>query len=132
MTNFLTPRKAITAIATLTLMSAASAMAADVTTPAQSQNFEIATTTNGKVRLANSAYKDGNYKRSAAFLESALNSKMSKRRAAIAYSNLCASYGQMGELELATEACDTALELRPGYAPAETNREALTVKLVQK
>ncbi len=132
MTHLLTPRKTLVALATLTLMSAGSAMAADVTTPAQSQGFEVATTTNGAVRLAVSEFKKGDYERSVAFSKMALKSSMSKRRAAIAQSNLCAAYGELGMMELAAEACDKALELRPGYEPAVTNRDALTIRLAQK
>ena len=131
MTHFFTPRKAVAAIATATLLSAASAMAADSTAPATAA-FEMSSTTNGKIRAGIKAFKKGDYQRSVTFHKSALKAKMSDRRAAIAQSNLCAAYGQLGELELASEACDTALELRPGYAPAVANREALTIKLAQK
>ena len=131
MTQFFTPRKAVAMIATATLLSAASAMAADQTVPA-TDGFEVMTTTNGKVRAAVKAFNKGDFKRSVVFSKSALKSKMSDRRAAIAQSNLCAAYGELGELELASEACDTALDLRPGYAPAIANREALTFRLAQK
>ena len=131
MTQFFTPRKAVAMIATVTLMSAASAMAADTTAPAQT-GFETASTTNGNVRLSVKAFKKGNFERSVAFSKAALKSNMSNRRAAIAQSNLCAAYGEMGELELAAEACDKALELRPDYQPAVANREALTIRLAQK
>ena len=131
MTHFFTPRKAVAMIATATLLSAAGAIAADQTAPAQA-GFETATTTNGKVRLSIKAFKKGDFERSAAFSKSALKSSMSDRRAAIVHTNLCAAYGEMGELEQAAEACDTALELRPDYQPALVNREALTVRLAQK
>ena len=131
MTHFLTPRKAVAMIAAATVLSAASAMAADTTAPANA-GFEVASTTNGNIRAGIKAFKKGDYQRSVTFTKAALKGKMSDRREAIAQTNLCAAYGELGELELASEACDTALELRPGYAPAVANRDALTIKLAQK
>ena len=75
------------------------------------------------------AFKKGDFQRSAKMSEAAIKNKISKRRQAVAQSNLCAALGELGQFEDAANACDTALELRPGYATAEANKSALTIRL---
>lgn len=94
--------------------------------------FVIATTADGNIRAGVNAFKQGDYSKAAAFQKEALKGSMRAKKAAIAQSNLCAALGAMGELDAAREACGTALSLRPGYAPAQTNQAALAVKLAAR
>ena len=130
MTNPTHPRLIATLFAAATMITAASAMAAD-NTAAASADFKVATTSNSVIRAGVSAFKKGDYEKSVTFTRAALKSSLSDRRAAIAQSNLCAAYGKLGEMDLAQEACAIALELRPGYAPAEQNKAALTIRFAQ-
>jgi len=114
--------KGAIAALTLTALTAGGAMAADNT-------FTVTKAADNYITASVKAFKKGDFDRSAKFSEAAINNKISKRRQAIAQSNLCAALGEMGEFEKAGEACDTALELRPGYAPATANKNALTVRL---
>lgn len=100
----------------------ASALAAD-------GEFTITKTTNPVIQSAVKAYKQGDYDKSARLSRAALKASLSPRRTAIAQSNLCAAYAKLEKFEKAGEACQAALELRPGYAPAEANQAALTVRL---
>lgn len=125
-------RFAIALIATAGLaLPAASAMAADAPAPAP-YTFTVKTTTDYHVKAGAEAFKRGDFQRSVSYANAALKAGMSDRRAAVAQSNLCASYAHLGDLEKAAEACDAALELRPGYSAAESNKAALTIKLAQK
>ncbi|WP_427453112.1 hypothetical protein [Litorimonas sp. WD9-15] len=108
----------------------ASAMAADQTET--TSQFEVATTTDGVVKSGVKAYRKGDYEKAIALHRAAIKGSMSKRKTAVAQSNLCASWAMMGDLEQAEEACDTALDLRPDYKPALANKELLNIKLAQK
>lgn len=130
MTYAILKRTGLAMIAALTLsvtLPAASAMAAD----AQTGNFTVSKTTDGLIKLGVKAYKRGDYKRAVKMNEQALRSSLSKRKLAIAQSNLCASYAKLDMMDEAHSACATALELRPDYAPAQNNKAALTIRLVQ-
>lgn len=125
-------RTGLLTLAAMTLtFPAASAMAADVSAPAAS-SFIVKSAADDNIRRAAKAYKKGEIETSIRINRRALNSSLSAKRAAIAHSNLCASYATIGEMDKAQAACAAALELRPDYAPAMANKAALTVKLAQK
>ena len=117
----------IAALSFSAALPAASAMAAEAPT----ETFQVSSTTDGLVKLGVKAYKRGDYERSVKMNEQALRSSLSSRRLAVAQSNLCASYAKLDMMDKAQEACAAALELRPDYAPALANKNALTIRLVQ-
>lgn len=111
----------------------ASAMADDNkrTAPIEQTDFNVTKATNGAVKLGIKAYHKGDYAKSVALHKSALRQGLSSRKAAIVHSNLCASWAKLGDYVQAETACETALELRPGYEPAQANMDRLTIKLAQ-
>jgi len=118
----------------LTVMAISGAMAATATVHAadtSSPAFISATASDGYIRAGVKAFKRGQYAKTVTFQKAALKSKLSPRKAAIAQSNLCAAYGAMGEYGSASEACETALTLRPDYAPALSNKAALRVEMAK-
>ncbi len=117
----------------VTFLSAPSAMAADNTvSPAAPQNFTVRSASDGKIRLSVKSFKKGDMERSIRFSQSALRANLSKAKQAVAHSNLCAAYGELGDLEKASTACDIALEIRPDMEEARNNKNALSVRLAQK
>lgn len=110
---------------------AASAMAADAVPPT-STAFVAQSAADAQIRAGAKAFRKGEFERSITYSRRALKSSLSSKRAAIAHSNLCAAYGSLGDMEKAATSCASALELRPGYEPAVTNKAALTVQLAQK
>lgn len=131
MTN-LNLRTGVLTLAALTLtFPAASAMAADVSTPAAS-TFIVKSAADDNIRRGAKAFRKGEIENSIRIHQKALKTSISSKRAAIAQSNLCAAYATVGQLEEAQAACSAALELRPGYEPAMVNKQALTVKFAQK
>lgn len=108
-------------------LPAASAMATDAPAGA----FRVNSTTDGLIKLGVKAFKSGDYKRAVKMNEQATRSSLSRRKLAVAQSNLCASYAKLDMINKAQGACTAALDLRPGYAPAVANKEALTIKLAQ-
>lgn len=131
MTNFKVSHGLLSLTAAVLTLPAVSAMAADVT-PQTSASFVVKSSADSHIRSSARAFKRGNTEKSIRYSHLALKSGLSPKRAAIAHSNLCAAYAVLGDMEAASEACDTALELRPDYEPAITNSSALTVKLAQK
>lgn len=123
-------RAGLVTLAALTFsatLPAASAMAAEAPTG----TFQVSSTTDGLVKLGVKAFKRGDYERAVKMNEQALRSSLSRRKTAIAQSNLCASYAKLDMMDKAQEACTAALELRPDYAPALANKNALTIRLAQ-
>ncbi len=98
---------------------------------AVSPAFQVKTTSDGSIRAGVRAYKKGKYEKAVTYHLAALKAGLSPKRAGIAHSNLCAAYGELGQMEAAKTACATALELRPEYALALANKTALGVKLAQ-
>lgn len=119
---------------TCTALIPASAMAgektADITTSIT--QFEVARTTDGVVKASVKAFSKGDYAKSIALNKAAIRRGMSKRKTAVAQSNLCASWAMLGDLVQAEKACETALDLRPDYKPARANMDLLTLKLAEK
>jgi len=115
-------------LAITTTLPAASAMAADPST----HSFVVKSTTDGKIKIGVKAFKKGNFEKSIRITQSALNSSLSPKKAAIAHSNLCAAYAKLNQLDKAKQACSAALELRPSFEPAKINKTALTIRLAQK
>ena len=109
------------------IMLAPAAFAGDNTNAA----FSVERTSNPAVRVAVKAFKKGDYAKSVQFSQQALRSGLSKSRASVAQSNLCASHAMLGEMEKAAEACVAALDLKPENETALANSKALTVKLAQ-
>jgi len=105
-------------------------------TTAQAQNslsnYEVISTTDGKIRAGVRAFKKGDLDKAAMFMRSSLKGGMNPKKLAIAQSNLCAIYGAMGESERAADACKKALKLRPSFTPALTNNNALQRAHVKK
>lgn len=131
MTYAILKKVSLTALATLTVtatLPAASASATDANTG----NFIVQKTTDGRVKLGVKAYKKGDYEKAVRVTRSALKTAMSPKKAAIAQSNLCAAYAQLEMLDQAQEACAAALELRPNLEAAEINKASLTIRLAQK
>ena len=112
-------------------LPAASAMAADLKSPVHT-SFEVNSSSDSLIRAGATAYKKGHYAKSITYSRAALKNSISSRRAAIAQSNLCAAYANIGDLDNANTACETALDLRPDYTPAQTNISALKIQLAQK
>ncbi len=118
----------LTALALTATLPSTSAMASDKV----GDSFVVKSTTDGRIKLGVKAYKQGNYEKTVRMTRAALNTSLSPKRAAIAHSNLCAAYAKLDLLDEARQACVTALELRPNYAPAEANKASLTIRLAQK
>lgn len=127
-------RTGLVTLAALTfsaVLPAASAMAAEGAAKAPAGIFQVSSTTDGLVKLGVKAFKRGDYERAIRMNEQALRASLSRRKTAVAQSNLCASYAKLDMMPQAQVACDAALELRPDYAPALANKGALTVRLAQ-
>ena len=123
-------RKSLIALSLVAMTTPAIAFAGD-SAPVEG-TFVAETTTDGLIKMSAKAFDKGDYKKAAALSDQAIRSGLSKKRKAVAQSNLCAAHGALGNIEEAVAACDTALELRPGYGPAETNRSALNILVAQK
>jgi len=124
-------RASLATLAALTItatLPTVSAMAAEAPT----SNFVVKSTTDGRIKLGVKAYKKGNFARSASLHEQALRAALSSKRTAIAHSNLCATYAKLDRMEEARTSCEAALELRPDYSPAQTNKATLEIRLAQK
>lgn len=122
-------RRTLLTLSALAMTSPALAVADDNTAPATS--FVAETTTDGLIKLSAKAFEKGEFDRAIALSNQALRSGLSKKRKAVAQNNICAAEGALGNYTAASEACDTALELRPGYEPAEQNQSALTIMLAE-
>jgi len=118
----------LAAIAMTATLPAASAMASDAT----ASDYVVTKTTDGRIKLGVKAFKRGDYEKAVRVTRSALNTSLSPKKAAVAQSNLCAAYAKLEMFEEANTACLTALDLRPGYEPAESNKASLTIRLAQK
>jgi len=118
----------LAAITVTAMLPTASAMATD----APAGNFVVQKTTDGRIKLGVKAFKKGDFEKTVRVTRSALNTSLSPKKAAIAHSNLCAAYAKLEMFDEATQACSAALELRPGYEAAVTNKASLTIRLAQK
>ena len=118
----------LAALAITATLPAASAMAAE----AAANNYVVKSTTDGRIKLGVKAFKKGNFERSVSLHEQAVRASLSRRKTAIAHSNLCAAYAKLEMMDEARNSCAAALELRPDYAPAQANKAALTIRLAQK
>lgn len=118
----------LAALAITATLPTASAMASDAPTG----DFVVKSTTDGRIKLGVKAFKKGDFEKTIRVTHSALNTGLSPKKAAIAHSNLCAAYAKLEMLDEATQACAAALELRPGYEVAQTNKASLTIRLAQK
>ncbi|MGB0906227.1 MAG: tetratricopeptide repeat protein [Maricaulaceae bacterium] len=123
--NILVKSSASILIALGLSLSATSAMAADTTSPI----YQVKNASGGVISAGAKEFRKGNFKKSITYSNAALKSSLSKRRQAIAQSNLCAAYAELGDFNKAGKACTKALVLRPGYAPAAANKAALTIQL---
>lgn len=118
-----------TAALTLPASAMANEGAVETTTPTE---FQVVSTSNGLVRDGVKAYKKGDFEKSVALNKAVIRIRPSKRKIAVAQSNLCAGLAMLGNLEQAETACDEALRLRPGFEPAQSNKTLLAIKLAQK
>ena len=118
----------LAALAITATLPAASAMAAD----GQANDFVVKSTTDGRIKLGVKAFNKGDFEKSAAYNRQAIRASLSRKKTAIAQSNLCAAYAKLEMMDEAQMACTAALELRPDYAPAQANKAALTIRLAQK
>ena len=119
---------AIAALSFTATLPAASAMAAE----APSQTYVVQKTTDGRIKLGVKAFKKGDFEKTVRVTRTALKAGLSPKKAAIAHSNLCAAYAKLEMIDEATNACAAALEIRPNYTPAMTNKASLTIRLAQK
>jgi len=126
----MTIRKTLLTLTIAAMMTPAMASATDITAP--STELTVQSTTDGMIKLGAKAFQKGEFERSLAYSKRAVKSGLSKKRKAIAQSNICAANAALGNMDAAREACDAALDLRPGYEPAQDNKAALTVMLAQK
>ena len=122
----------ISALACIALLPASAMAGEKVNEALSTTEFNVAITSDGIVKSGVRAYERGDYAKSVAMHKAAIRARMSKRKTAVAQSNLCASWAMLGDYVQAEKACDTALELRPDYEPAQVNRELLGVKLAAK
>lgn len=118
----------LAALAMTATLPTATAMAADAPTG----SFVVKRTTDGRIKLGVKAFKKGDFEKTVRVTRSALNTSLPPKKAAIAHSNLCAAYAKLEMLDEAQQACAAALELRPGYEAAVTNKASLTIRLAQK
>lgn len=119
-------KKTVLSIAAISMIAPVTAFAADAPS-----GLTVKSTTDAYVKMSVSAFKKGDFQKSADYSRRALKSSMSKKRQAVAYSNLCAAEAALGNTDAAGEACAAALELRPGYKLAEANQSALTILLAE-
>ncbi len=126
----MTIRKTLLTLTIAAMMIPVGASASDITAP--STELTVQSSTDGMIKLGAKAFQKGEFERSIAYHNRALKSGLSKKRKAVAQSNICAANAALGNMEAAREACDAALELRPGFEPAQNNKAALTVMLAQK
>ena len=117
----------LAALAITATLPTASAMASGT----DAENFVVQKTTDGRIKLGVKAFKKGDFEKAVRVTQSALNTSLSPKKAAIAHSNLCAAYAQLEMLDKAQQACAAALELRPDYEPARNNKASLTIRLAQ-
>ena len=118
----------LAALAITATLPTASAMASEAPTG----DFVVQKTTDGRIKLGVKAFNKGDFDKAVRVTRSALNTSLSPKKAAIAHSNLCAAYAELEMWDEAKQACTAALEIRPGYDPAETNKASLTIRLAQK
>lgn len=126
----MTLQKTLLTITMIALLAPTTAMASDIAD--NTANFVVKTTTDGNIKRSVKAFNQGEFERSIAYSKKALDSGLSKRRKAIAQSNLCAALAVTGNMDAANAACTDALALRPDYEPAQLNKSALTIMLAQK
>jgi len=127
--NTQTLKKAALSTLAALAMTATLPVASAIATDAPSADFVVQKTTDGRIKLGVKAFKKGDFEKTIRVTRSALKSSLSPKKAAIAHSNLCAAYAKLEMLNEAAEACATALELRPGYDAAITNKASLTIRL---
>lgn len=113
-----------------TTLVSTSALAGDSSVAAP--QLKVESSTDYYVKAGAKAFKKGDFNRSIAYSNKALDKGLSSKREAIAYSNLCAAHGALNETAAAAEACDKALVLRPDYKPALNNQAGLRTLLAQK
>lgn len=118
----------LAALAITATLPTASAMASD----APAGDFVVQKTTDGRIKLGVKAFKKGDFEKTVRVTRSALNTSLSPKKAAVAHSNLCAAYAKLEMLDEAKQACAAALELRPDYDAAKTNKASLVIRLAQK
>lgn len=123
--NILVKSSASILIALGLSLSAASAMAADTTSP----TYQVKNASGGVISAGAKEFRKGNFRKSIMYSNAALKSSLSKRRQAIAHSNLCAAYAELGDYTKANQACTEALTLRADYPPAVANKAALKIQL---
>ena len=124
MTYAILKRTGLAIFAALTLsvtLPTASAMAAEAPTG----NFTVSKTTDGLIKLGVKAYKRGVYKRAVKMNEQALRSSLSKRKLAIAQSNLCASYAKLDKMDEAHSAVQRRLNYVRIMAPLKLIKRPL-------
>lgn len=84
--------------------------------------FASKSISNSKIRAGIQAFEKGDFTKAAFFQKTALKSGLSKSRKVAAYTNLCAAEAALGDLEAATSACATALQMAPDTWQAMNNQ----------
>jgi len=99
---------------------------------AAATDYHVKSSSNGLIKSGVKAFKRGNYAKSVALNKAVIRIRPNRMKTAIAQANLCASYAKLEDLELASAACDAALDLRPGLDVAKSNKALLRTRLAQK
>ena len=123
---------AICTLSAAALIMPASAMAGEKALTTITADYQVKASSNGLINSGVKAFNKGNYAKSVSLNKAAISIRPSRMKTAIAQANLCASYAKLEEMEKAAEACDTALELRPGLEVAKSNQALLKARLAQK
>ncbi len=105
------------AIAVLGLVSIPAAQASAAT-----PEFAVQNAANSNIRGGYNAYTRGDYKIAKTFNVRATAKGIKKSRRSIAYSNLCATLGQLNTLDAALDACNSAVKMAPNNWRALNNR----------
>jgi len=84
--------------------------------------FAVQNAANSNIRGGYNAYSRGDYKIAKTFNARATASGIKKSRRSIAYSNLCATLGQLNSLAEALDACNLAVKMAPNNWRALNNR----------
>lgn len=125
---------AICTISAAAFILPASAMAGETapTVTTVAADYQVKSSSNGLIKSGVKAFNKGNFAKAVSLNKAVIRSRPNRTKTAIAQANLCASLAKLDRIEQAAEACDAALELRPGLDVAKSNQALLQVRLAQK
>ena len=94
---------------------------------AQSQaapSFIVKASSAQAIRMGVNAFRKSNFDQAVTYNIRALETGLSPKRKAIAYSNLCAAYGKLEDYAKAVEACNASLAIKAKTSEASQNLKA--------